>query len=329
MKKTVETVVAAVICLIIIIACIRFASDVFGGAGSDVEVAIPDGASGSQVISVLDDAGIIKHPTIFKMLSTITGKSSLYRSGVFMVNTGDSYLSLIKTLTSAPNSASNSVSITIPEGFNVSQIANALEKAGITSANDFLAAASKTDYDFDFIKNIKNADSRKFPLEGYLFPDTYSFSKNTSAETVVKTMLSNFENVIKGYSIENIDDTIILASIIEKEALGESDRKKVSSVFHNRLKRKDYLSRLQSCATVQYILGESKAVLSEADTKIDSPYNTYIVKGLPLGPISNPGEASIEAAINPENTEYLYFGLNGNGVHAFSKTYDEHLRAIR
>lgn len=329
MKKLIETVIAAVICLFVIILCINFAMDVFGFNGADVEVYIPYGASGSHVISVLKDNGIIEHPFVFKVASSVTGKSSQYKSGNFKVNTGDSYFKLLDILTSTPNSNLNNVKITIPEGFEVKQIANALEKAGITSAEDFLRAASKDDYAFDFLKDIKNKSQRKYVLEGYLFPDTYTFSKNTSAEQVVRVMLSNFEKVISKYSIENIDDTVILASIIEREALDDSDRKTVSSVFHNRLKRNGYLSKLQSCATVQYILGERKAVLSEADTRIQSPYNTYIIEGLPIGPISNPGEASIEAAINPETTDYLYFGLNKNGVHTFSRTYDEHLRSTK
>ncbi len=329
MKKLIETVIAAGICLFVIIMCINFVTDVFGGRGTDAQISIPDGASGSAVISVLKDNGVIKHPFVFKVVSAVTGKSAQYKSGNFKVNTGDSYFKLLKTLTNAPDSDLNSVKITIPEGFETVQIAAALEKAGITTAEAFLDAASKDDYGFDFLKDIKNKSQRKYVLEGYLFPDTYTFSKNTPAETVVRAMLSNFERVISRYNIADIDDTVILASIIEREALGAADRKTVSSVFHNRLKRTDYLSRLQSCATVQYILGERKAVLSEADTQIQSPYNTYINEGLPIGPIANPGEASIEAALNPENTDYLYFGLNKNGVHTFSKTYEEHLTATR
>ena len=122
-----------------------------------------------------------------------------------------------------------------------------------------------------------------------------------------------------------MDEVITLASVIEREAQGDYDRKLVSSVFHNRLKSTDY-PYLQSCATVQYVLKERKAVLSVADTKIDSPYNTYINKGLPIGPIASPGEKSIEAALYPEESEYLFFVLGSDGKHHFSKTYSEHMQ---
>lgn len=329
MKKLIETIIAAVICLFVIIGGINLFTDVSGSFGEDVEISIPEGASGGDIAQRLKDSGIIEHPVLFKIYASLTGKDTEYKSGDFTVGSGFSYGKILKTLTSAPNSVANKVKITIPEGFEAEKIAKAMETAGITSAEEFLAAASSSDYDFDFIKNIKNRENRKYLLEGYLFPDTYTFSKNTPAKTVVNTMLATFEQVSKKYNIENIDDTIILASIIEREALGDIDRRKVSSVFHNRLKRTDYLSKLQSCATVQYILGERKAVLSEADTKIDSPYNTYLYSGLPAGPISNPGEESIKAAITPENTDYLYFGLGKDGEHIFSKTFEEHLRATQ
>ena len=125
-----------------------------------------------------------------------------------------------------------------------------------------------------------------------------------------------------------IDEVITLASIIEREAAGDEDRGKVSSVFHNRLDSKE-LPYLQSCATVQYILQERKSVLSIADTKIDSPYNTYLYKGLPPGPIAAPGLASIKAALYPEDTDYYYFVVNADGKHLFAKTLKEHEANIK
>lgn len=329
MKKLIKTIILALVCLMIIIFTFDFVSDVFGGSGVEVNLSVPDGATGGQVVELLADGGVIEHPTLFKIFATLTGNNTKYRSGEFTVNSGDSYNKILKIMTGNPNSGKNTVKITIPEGFEVERIADAFDKAGVTPREEFLAAASTDEYDFEFLKDIKNKSQRKYVLEGYLFPDTYTFGKNTPAKTVVETMLKEFEQVMSKYPTDNIDQTVILASIIEREALGDSDRHKVSSVFHNRLNRSDYLSRLQSCATVQYILGERKAVLSEADTQIESPYNTYIHPGLPAGPIANPGEAAIEAALNPAETEYLYFGLNKNGEHAFSKTYEEHLRLTR
>lgn len=327
-RKLISTIISAFACLAVIILVSGFVSDVFGGKGVDKEFVVLGGASGGQIVEMLSDEGIIEHPTLFKLFARLSGADTKYKSGDFIMNTGASYKEILKALTSAPNSEKNIVKVTIPEGFETYRIAVALETAGVVSAEEFLEAADSTDYDFEFLKGIKNKDKRLYALEGYLFPDTYAFYKNTPARVVVETMLKGFEKVISKYSAADIDNTVILASIIEREALGDSDRHKVSSVFHNRLKRADYLSHLQSCATVQYILGERKEVLSEADTKIDSLYNTYLYPGLPVGPIANPGEASIEAALNPADTDYLYFGLGENGEHAFSTTYQQHLDRI-
>ncbi len=329
MKKLIKTVVAAFVCLAVIIFVLNVYTDVFGSAGADVEMTVPKGASGSVIVDMLSAREVIKYPFAFKVYAALTGMDSEYKSGDFCVNTGHSYKQLLDILTGEPNSVANKVKITIPEGFETERIASAMEQAGICSSADFLEAASDDDYDFDFLDDIENKSKRKYVLEGYLFPTTYTFSKNTPSREVVYSMLTIFEQVISKYDIDDIDDTVILASVIEREALGDVDRRTVSSVFHNRLEGKDGLTRLQSCATVQYILGERKQVLSEADTKIDSPYNTYIYEGLPVGPIANPGEESIAAAVNPEDTDYLYFGVNKSGKHTFSKTYDEHLRATQ
>ena len=329
MIKLIRTVIAAVVCLAVIIAFLNIYADAFGGVGNDVELSIPEGATGTQIIEMLKTHGVIEYPFIFKVYASVTGMASKYKFGDFAVNTGDSYDRILKIITDKPNSMANKVKITIPEGFEAVQIANAMEKAGVVSADEFLKAVSTVDYDYDFLKDIKNKARRKYVLEGYLFPATYTFSKNTPGKEVVNQMLSTFNQVISKYDIDDIDKTVNLASIIEREAVGDVDRHKVSSVFHNRLEGKDGLTRLQSCATVQYILGERKKVLSEADTLIDSPYNTYRYEGLPVGPIANPGEAAIKAALFPENTDYLYFGLNKKGEHIFSKTYEEHLAATK
>ncbi|MBQ6999381.1 MAG: endolytic transglycosylase MltG [Clostridia bacterium] len=329
MKKLIKTIVAALVCLAVIIFALNVYTDVFGGAGTNVEMTVPKGATGGEIVDMLKARGVIEYPFVFKIYAAFSGMDSQYKSGDFAVNTGNSYKELLDILTGESNSVVNKVKITIPEGFETDMIAAAMEQAGICSADEFLKAASTTDYDFDFLDDIDNKSDRKYVLEGYLFPTTYTFNKNTPASEVVYGMLTIFEQVISKYDIDNIDETVILASVIEREALGDVDRRTVSSVFHNRLNGKGGLTKLQSCATVQYILGERKSVLSEADTKIDSPYNTYLYEGLPVGPIANPGEESIAAAINPEDTDYLYFGVNKSGKHTFSVNYEEHLRATQ
>jgi len=201
-----------------------------------------------------------------------------------------------------------------PAGYTYVQIAELLDKKEVAEKEAFL-------------KLVKDSEKNS---EGYLFPDTYEVPKKYGAEKMAKVMLSNFNQL----AIENkftdraeelgfsLDEIIILASIIEKEAKFSDEKNRVSTVFHNRLK---IGMKLQSCATIQYILGEPKEILDENDLKIDSPYNTYLYKGLPPGPICNPGLDSIIAALEPNEEDYLYFVLGENGRHIFSKTYQEHL----
>ena len=184
-------------------------------------------------------------------------------------------------------------------------------------------------FDYDFVKNIPARENR---LEGYLYPDTYSFTGNESEHEIITVMLDNFnKKVIPVYEqsgvAQSLDEIIKLASVIEREAAGEDDRAKVASVFVNRINKG---MKLESCATVQYILKERKSVLSNEDTLIDSTYNTYMYAGLPIGPIASPGIKSIEAAISPAQTNYMYFLANADGSGSvFSETYEEHLQKQR
>ena len=176
---------------------------------------------------------------------------------------------------------------------------------------------------------MKDAQKGKNHLEGYLFPSTYQVAPKADEEQIITTMLNQFDTVFTdeykarakklGYTENQI---IIIASIIEKEAQVDEDRPKIASVIYNRL---DDGMNLQMCSTVQYILGKAKPVLSVADTKIDSPYNTYIHSGLPKGPICSPGEASIKAALYPAKTDYMYFVVSEklDGSHNFSKSYSK------
>ncbi|HOQ00530.1 MAG TPA: endolytic transglycosylase MltG [Acetivibrio clariflavus] len=188
-------------------------------------------------------------------------------------------------------------------------------------------------FDYDFIAQIPERENR---LEGYLFPDTYFFDPLSSDREIITKFLDNFDMKFKlDYYARakelnmTVDEIITLASIIEKETALPEEKPIISSVFHNRLKSKDpSLRKLQTDATIQYILfkrdGKIKEKLTEADTKIDDPYNTYLYEGLPPGPICSPGLASIEAALYPEKTDYYYFVAKGDGSHYFSKTLSEH-----
>ena len=289
-------------------------------------IEVKSGETFSDVLSTLKEEDMIFSKTLFKGYAKVfhSDKISNIKAGKYTFGKNLSYENIIKVLSNEPQYGT--VSVTIPEGFELREIAALLEEKGLCDKEKFLKVADTYDFDFKYKSEIKNNKNR---LEGFLFPDTYIFAKDGTDEVlIIKTMLQRFleiyekyENNNSGYSVYEI---ITLASIIEREGKSNEDFYNISSVFHNRLKRTDYLNRLQSCATVQYILKDRKAVLSVADTKIDSPYNTYINPGLPIGPISSPGERAIDAAINPNNTDYLYFLNDENGKLYFSKTLDEH-----
>lgn len=211
------------------------------------------------------------------------------------------------------------VKIVIPEGYDLEHIAEALDKKGIISKEDFIKSCKEC----KLPEFVKNNPKRKYNLEGYLFPDTYEFLKGTEGTEIIDVMLKRFSKVINNIQIEtgkninneDLDKIITMASIIEKEVDRQDERGKASSVFYNRLKKG---MKLQSCATVLYSLGIHKDKLYYSDLKVNSPYNTYIVNGLPVGPISNPGKECIKAAINPDNTNYLFFVSKNDGTHFFT-----------
>lgn len=223
------------------------------------------------------------------------------------------------------------VIVTIPEGYNLEQIAKLLESKNVISQAEFISECKNYTLP-SFVNNDKN---RKYCLEGFLFPDTYSFRKNIKSKEIIDIMVNNFQYTIndiqkkdnKKFTDSDIDKYITLASIIEKESNNNDDRPKIASVFYNRLNTK---MMLQSDVTVLYSYGvtniyelSSDGILHNNKLGIKSPYNTYYVKALPEGPICSPGRASIEAAINPAKTSYYYFVATKDGV-MYSKTQKEH-----
>ena len=218
------------------------------------------------------------------------------------------------------------VSWTVPEGLTMTAIADLWETSGFGTAAAFREA-------FETDGLLKRYGFEDKTVEGYLFPNTYKFAKGTTAEKIVEMMLGEFKKRwLEVFDEEARDlghtrhEIVTLASIIEKEAQSKSERPRIASVFHNRLKRG---WRLQADPTVLYALGNPERLLTKADLDVDSPYNTYIYKGLPPGPIANPGIDSIIAALRPEKTKYLYFVAIGKGKHHFSKTLSEHNRMVR
>ena len=222
----------------------------------------------------------------------------------------------------------DTIKFTIPEGYKLEQIVEKLSSLEVVSIEEIEAALAAEKYQYAFISQIPEREKK---LEGYLFPDTYEIYKDAAAGAIVKKMLDRFDDIFteeyRNRAKElgmTIDQVVTLASIIEREAKLDDERATVSAVFHNRLKKN---MMLESCATVQYLFKEQKEVLSYNDLKIESPYNTYINTGLPPGPIASPGRKSIEAALYPENVDYLFFFARDDGSHIFTKTYSEHINA--
>jgi len=298
-----------------------------------IPVYIPLGSSTSDISKILKENGIIKHPFIFRVLSSLNGYDGEYKSGTHILSKKLTYDEIMRVISSNPEG----IKITIPEGYTTKQIAQKLDSEKLVKADEFIEIANTYDFDFKFVKEIPQRENR---LQGYLFPDTYEFDLNTGSKEIINRMLQNFDNKFPTRYYDQArqlnmtaDQVIILASIIEKEARTASEMPIISSVFHNRLNGKNGVQRkLESCATIQYIymerFNEVKTKITDSDTKIDDPYNTYMYEGLPPGPICNPGKAAIEAALNPAYTDYLYFVAKGDGTHYFSKTLEEHQAAV-
>lgn len=295
----------------------------------DIVVNIPKGSSTSKIANILEEKGLIRNELYFRYISRQRNIGQKYQAGDYKLNRSQSIDEIIEKLTSGDVYV-ETVKFTIPEGFELTQIVDRL--VGVEDLNlnrdKLLDIMENGDFDFKFLNEIPKGEDR---LEGYLFPDTYEVLKDANEKDIIVMMLNRFDRAFKEEYYEraqelnmSIEEVIVLASIIEREARVDSERPIISSVFHNRLKR-DML--LQSCATIQYVLGERKEKLTYKDLEIESPYNTYMNVGLPPSPIASPGETSIKAALYPEDTSYLYFVAKGDGSHVFSKTYQGHLKA--
>lgn len=315
---------------------ITVANDVFAFVKADaqVEVVIPEYATLDQIADELHGKQIIKYPKMFVLYTIIRGRDDAnYKAGVYTVSPQQNFDQLYYTFVERKTTTMTEISVTIPEGYTIDDMIKLfVEEHGMGTKEGFIDAIQNGVYDYWFLKELKVVNpNRKYRLEGYLYPDTYYFYKEWPEEKIIDKMLSNFYSKFDiKYKQEcdkagmSIDDVVNLASIIQMEARAASDFTAVSSVFHNRLNSNYYNKKLESCATVQYILPERKERLSNADTQIDNPYNTYQNGGLPPGPISNPTLKAIRAALYPDQTQYYYFQNDINGDLLFAKTLAEH-----
>lgn len=323
MKK----VIVLLVIVLLLVGGVWYYTQMFGSVTMDskVEVTIPEASTSAEIGAILKDNGVIKSTLAFKLQVKKDGVGAELQAGTYYFKGTYSLNKVIDALVSGP--AVSGVKVTIPEGYNQSQIIDLLVEKGLTTEADFMDAATNDDFGYDYLP----ATGDSLRLEGFLYPDTYYIEKGDSAHNIIAKMLKQFDDQYTDQWQARVTELglttlqwVTMASIVEKEAAVETDRPIIAGVFYNRLKLG---MLLQSCATVQYALGETKSVLSDEDVQVDSPYNTYINYGLPPGPIASPGYASLEAALYPTDSDYLYFVAKPNGEHIFSKTYEEHLAA--
>jgi UPF0755 protein len=290
-------------------------------AENEIYVVRP-GQGVSEIARALEAEGIIQNSLAFRVLSRWKGFDQSIKAGEYELSAMMSPVGILEKLVKGDVVLYR---LTIPEGYTMLQIADLVEASDITGRAAFLTALSNYD-----LMEAHHIEAESF--EGYLFPDTYYFPKNTSAENIVSTLVSRFKTVFTAERVQraqqlgfSVHEVVTLAAMIEKETGAAQERPVISSVFHNRLKRR---MRMESDPTVIYGIEGFDGNLTRKHLAEITPYNTYRIKGLPAGPIANPGEASIEAALYPAETDYLFFVAKKDGTHQFSTNIRDHNRAV-
>lgn len=297
--------------------------------GHEVRVTVPAGAGTDAIGRILVREGVVSNRAMFSLRVRFGGAEGKLKAGVYDLVTGMGYRTAIDRLLEGP--PVSYISLTIPEGFVVEQVAKRVEKVlGIPEA-EFLQLAKGGAASFAG-EHPYLANAYKGSLEGYLFPKTYEVREGSDARAVIELMLDQFDTEISAVDLSKAaergltqEQVVVMASIIEREAQLDEERPLVASVMYNRLATG---MLLEIDATIEYVLPGNRFRLRYSDLKLDSPYNTYRYKGLPPGPISNPGLASIKAAADPAKTNYLYYVLTGkDGSHTFTPDVESFLKA--
>lgn len=299
---------------------------------SVVTITVKEADTLNSVLDSLEASKNLKNKLIVKLNLKLSKKAPTLMPGVYEVETKSSLKELLNSLKGGENNA-NKISLAIPEGFTIDKIAERIEEEGLASKSEFLQAIK----DYELPSYVKKNPKKTYDLEGYLYPDTYYVDKNTTPEIIIGMMISTFETRLEELESEvgvkisdsDIEDLIIRASLVEKEAVLDDERGKVASVIKNRLAIN---MNLGFCSTVNYVIGyDGRQTLTYDQIAIDSPYNTYKYAGLPIGPICSPGKESLEAAMKPDDTNYLYFVAlkDQGGKQYFSTTLAEHERVSK
>lgn len=313
-------------------------------ANNTVKISIPENPSLEDVSTELKNKGVINEKEFFELFAKMT-KNEDFSQGEYEIKTNLDYEAIISYLALMTN-RTDTIKVTIPEGMSVQEIASLLVKKHVLESEDHFLELCNSDYfdeDYTFVKN-KNDKNRYYKLEGYLFPDTYICYTNERPELTITRMLDDYESrintnqIVEGYKKSvnikkivkdkklNMNKVLTMASIIQAEAASTEDMYNVSSVIHNRLEsgEESDVYRLELDSTRYYPYRKKSLIPEEQRKTFNSRYNTYDIKGLPAGPICNPGMQAILAAIYPNDTEYLYFCHDKDGNPYYASTFDEH-----
>ncbi|HHW61852.1 MAG TPA: endolytic transglycosylase MltG [Syntrophomonadaceae bacterium] len=321
------TIIAGAIVLLVVLVGVYISSQQYKAVDPEdqreIHVQLPDQSSARQIAAILKEHDLIRSEKAFLRYCRKNNLDSHLKAGSYVLKRSQSLPEMAAIIARG----SNSGKITVPEGYTLDQIGQLFIQNKICTPKEF-EQALLVDYPYDFIPGEASNPKR---LEGYLFPDTYAVSPQTSPEQLIATMLERFSTIWNQNFAEqaaekdmSVHEVLIIASLIEREAKVPSERARISGVIQNRLAAG---MPLQIDATVLYARGKHKEQVLLEDLKVDSPYNTYKYPGLPPGPIASPGRAAIEAALNPEQHDYMYYVARGDGSHFFSKTYAEHEQA--
>ena len=306
-----------------------WATKPYASTGDNEKLTIATGTTVPQLAETLQARHLIRSSLMFRYLVHSEQANFKIYAGDYLLTPAMSPDEMIKRfLNSSLALATNRV--TIPEGYTTEQIIDLLVLKGIGGKEEFTKVVTEDEFPYSFLKDAPKGIHR---LEGYLFPNTYDIPVKTDPHQMIDLLLQQFAKELTPEVQKQLDthklsvpQWVTLGSMVEKEAGKASDRPLIAAVFLNRLK---IGQPLQSCATIQFLLGTPKAKLYDKDLKLPSPYNTYLHAGLPPGPIANPGHASLQAALHPAETDKMYFVAKKDGYHAFAKTYAEHLKNIK
>lgn len=298
-------------------------------AEATAAITVTDEGDFGSVVDQLHDNDIINYKWLFRLFATFSGGQDKISAGTYNLDTDMDYRAILNSMSSGSANRMETT-VTITEGMTVRQIFDLLETKGVSSVTKLEDMAANHDYAFSFLQDIPLGDASR--LEGYLFPDTYEFYMGEDPKYVINKMLVNFDSKVNDEVRQKIWDQgksigeiLTVASMIERETDG-TDRTTIASVIYNRLNHPSAGTNgyLQIDATLQYVLPEGQTVTPDDYQTLDSPYNTYLHKGLPPTAISNPGMESIMAAINPDSTNYYYYALGDDDRHHFFSSYSEH-----